>query len=173
MSSVDYTQVDPELEISPTDMEALEADPRLGVGYAGLSEEQRYAFLKWAERPYEAAPPAFRQLYVASLEVNLIECSIKQGRLLQQLREHIGLLLASDEWLRDPSLTNLYLLDRALNPGAPELADVYAQEVLTPAVAGVALGMQALSLYYDTDESREGVAAFKEKRRPEFRKYYK
>ncbi len=32
------------------------------------------------------------------------------------------------------------------------------------------LGMQALSLYYDTDESKEGVRAFLEKRKPEFRK---
>jgi 2-ketocyclohexanecarboxyl-CoA hydrolase len=31
------------------------------------------------------------------------------------------------------------------------------------------LGMQALSLYYDTAESREGVAAFMEKRKPRFR----
>jgi len=31
------------------------------------------------------------------------------------------------------------------------------------------LGMQALSLYYATEESREGVAAFREKRRPRFR----
>lgn len=31
------------------------------------------------------------------------------------------------------------------------------------------LGMQALALYYDTDESKEGVAAFLEKRPPRFR----
>jgi 2-ketocyclohexanecarboxyl-CoA hydrolase len=33
------------------------------------------------------------------------------------------------------------------------------------------LGMQALALYYQTDESREGVRAFQEKRPPDFRKY--
>ena len=35
------------------------------------------------------------------------------------------------------------------------------------------MGMQALALYYDTDESREGVNAFMEKRNPEFRKFVK
>jgi len=33
-----------------------------------------------------------------------------------------------------------------------------------------ALGMQALALYYGTEESKEGGRAQKEKRRPEFRK---
>ena len=35
------------------------------------------------------------------------------------------------------------------------------------------MGMLALKLYYDTDESREGVAALKDKRKPDFRKYSK
>ena len=40
--------------------------------------------------------------------------------------------------------------------------------------AGIAgMGMYALKLYYDTEESREGVNALKEKRQPEFRKYAK
>ena len=34
------------------------------------------------------------------------------------------------------------------------------------------MGMQALSMYYDTDESKEGVKAFNEKRKPDFRKHY-
>ena len=36
-----------------------------------------------------------------------------------------------------------------------------------------ALGMEALRLYYDTDESKEGVQALNEKRPPEFRKHVK
>lgn len=33
------------------------------------------------------------------------------------------------------------------------------------------LGLQALSLYYDTEESKEGVRAFHEKRKPDFRRF--
>ncbi len=40
--------------------------------------------------------------------------------------------------------------------------------------AGIAgMGMYALKLFYDTEESKEGVNALKEKRKPEFRKYVK
>ncbi len=35
------------------------------------------------------------------------------------------------------------------------------------------MGLQALKLYYDTDESKEGVNALQEKRKPDFRKYAK
>lgn len=41
----------------------------------------------------------------------------------------------------------------------------------TESIRGIAsMGFQALSLFYNTDEAREGVAAFKEKRPPQFRK---
>ena len=35
------------------------------------------------------------------------------------------------------------------------------------------LAMQALRLYYNTEESQEGVKALNEKRTPDFMKYYK
>lgn len=35
------------------------------------------------------------------------------------------------------------------------------------------MGFQALALYYDTDEAHEGVAAFNEKRAPDFKKHVK
>lgn len=33
------------------------------------------------------------------------------------------------------------------------------------------MGMYALELCYDSDESREGVKAFQERRKPQFRKF--
>ena len=42
----------------------------------------------------------------------------------------------------------------------------------TESIRGISmLGIQALALYYDTDESREGVDAFMQKRKPEFRRF--
>jgi 2-ketocyclohexanecarboxyl-CoA hydrolase len=35
------------------------------------------------------------------------------------------------------------------------------------------MGLMALKLYYDTEESKEGVAALKEKRKPDFKKFAK
>ena len=42
----------------------------------------------------------------------------------------------------------------------------------TEMIRGISsFAMQALKLYYDTDESKEGGNAFREKRKPDFRKY--
>jgi 2-ketocyclohexanecarboxyl-CoA hydrolase len=35
------------------------------------------------------------------------------------------------------------------------------------------MGMQALGMFYVTEESKEGVRALNEKRKPDFRKYQK
>jgi 2-ketocyclohexanecarboxyl-CoA hydrolase len=42
----------------------------------------------------------------------------------------------------------------------------------TESIRGISsMGMHALCLYYDTEESKEGARAFREKRPPDFRRY--
>jgi 2-ketocyclohexanecarboxyl-CoA hydrolase len=44
----------------------------------------------------------------------------------------------------------------------------------TESIRGIGgMGMQALSMYYESEESKEGVRAFNEKRKPDFRKHAK
>ncbi len=65
-----------------------------------------------------------------------------------------------DRWCREimeKSPTALAIAKRSFNADSEHIRGIASQ------------GMQALALYYQTAESREGVAAFKEKRPPDFR----
>ena len=72
----DYAQIDAALAITipPAAAAGQAADePPAGVGYSGLSPAQRWAFLQWLKTPVEPAPRAFQWLYLAGLEVRLLE----------------------------------------------------------------------------------------------------
>jgi hypothetical protein len=72
----DYAQIDAALTITAATPPAADqpiSEPAPGVGYSGLSPAQRWAFLQWLKTPDEPAPRAFQQLYLASLEVRLLE----------------------------------------------------------------------------------------------------
>lgn len=75
---------------------------------------------------------------------------------------HDALDAEVDKWCRellDKSPTAIALAKRSFN-------------VDTEMIRGISsMGMQALALYYETAESREGGNAFREKRKPEFRRY--
>ena len=69
-----------------------------------------------------------------------------------------------DEWcaqINTHSPTAMALAKRSFNVDSEQIRAVSS------------MSMQALKLYYDTDESREGVNALKEKRKADFKKYVK
>ncbi len=61
--------------------------------------------------------------------------------------------------IMDRSPTAIALAKRSFNAATEHMRGISA------------MGMQALALYYDSEESQEGVNAFLEKRKPEFRKF--
>ena len=69
-----------------------------------------------------------------------------------------------DAWCRElneKSPTALAIAKRSFNADSETIAGISA------------LGMQTLKLYYESEESKEGVRALQEKRKPEFRRYLK
>jgi len=69
-----------------------------------------------------------------------------------------------DQWCREiveKSPTALAIAKRSFNADSDSIAGI------------AAMGLQALKLYYDTEESKEGVRALNEKRKPDFRKFVK
>ena len=80
----DYAQIDATLACTDEDVPA----PQAGLSYPGFTAAQRSAFLSWSLRPTDPAPPAFQQLFLASLEVRLLESddwALKARRDLQAL----------------------------------------------------------------------------------------
>ncbi|MCE8026223.1 enoyl-CoA hydratase-related protein [Billgrantia aerodenitrificans] len=121
-------------------------DPGFGTAYmARVIGEKRAREIWYLCRKYSA---------VQALEWGLANAVVPADRLDEEVRQWCDEIL-------EKSPTALSIAKRSFNADSENIAGIGA------------MGMQALSLYYDTDESREGVAAFKEKRRPEFRKFYK
>jgi len=119
------------------------ADPGFGTAYLARVVGEKKAREIWMLcRRYSAAE---------ALAMGLVNAVVPHDQLDAEI----------DRWcaeLLEKSPTALAIVKRSMN------AD-------TESIRGIAsLGFQAVSLYYGTDEAKEGVAAYKEKRPPKFRR---
>jgi 2-ketocyclohexanecarboxyl-CoA hydrolase len=121
-------------------------DPGFGTAYlARVVGEKRAREIWYLCRKYSAQQ---------ALEWGLVNAVVPSGQLDEEVQKWC-------EEILEKSPTALTIAKRSFNADSDNIGGIGA------------LGMQALSLYYDTEESKEGVNAFKEKRKPDFRKYYK
>ena len=119
-------------------------DPGFGTAYLARVVGEKKARERWYLcRRYSAAE---------ALAMGLVNAVVPDAQLDEEVERWCTEILA-----RSP--TALSLAKRSLN------ADTEHIRGLT------SLGMQALALYYQSEESQEGVRAFQEKRPPDFRKY--
>jgi 2-ketocyclohexanecarboxyl-CoA hydrolase len=118
-------------------------DPGFGTAYLSrVIGEKRAREIWYLCRKYTAAQ---------ALEWGLVNAVVAQSDLDQEVQKWCQEIL-------DLSPTAISIAKRSFN------AD-------SDAIKGIgSLGMQALKLFYATDESKEGVQAFLEKRKPQFRK---
>jgi hypothetical protein len=132
----DYTQVDTALAVTDGPAPA----PAPGVGYGGFTPQQRGMFLTWLEEPATAAPPIFQHLYLAHLEVNLIEGGPRAEHSYSELRR----LGQTPGWYKHEGLARTTILACWLAQDGAALASWIAAGAPPQILLGIALGIQAL-----------------------------
>ena len=120
-------------------------DPGFGTAYlARVVGEKRAREIWYLCRRYTAAE---------AFQMGLVNAVVAHDKLDEEIAKWCAEIM-------DKSPTAIMIAKRSFN------AD-------TENIRGIGqMGMQALSMYYDTEESKEGVTAFNEKRKPDFRKHY-
>ena len=136
----DYAQVDQSLLLADAPpLTELPAPPG-GLGYSGLTPQQRAAFVRWAAKPIDDAPAAFQQLYVANLEIRLFEAE----PLPSQTRSELLMLSKAPAWRTRHALSRAILLAFWLAQDGNNLAAWLAEGTAPVELWSVALGCQAL-----------------------------
>jgi 2-ketocyclohexanecarboxyl-CoA hydrolase len=118
-------------------------DPGFGTAYLGRIVGEKKAREMWYTcRRYTAAE---------ALTMGLVNAVVPADALDAEVRRWCDELL-------ERSPTALAIAKRSFNADTEHIRGIGS------------MGMQAVALYYETDEAHEGVRAFKEKRPPDFRK---
>lgn len=136
----DYAQIDGALHIEASDDATPTQPPRPGIGYAGLTPRQRGEFLRWLRDPHQPTSAACQALYLAQLEVGLLEAEGKTSAIVHELSR----LARAPAWRNHVGLARATLLAYWLSQDGAALAAWSAETPPPPALLGVVLGCQAL-----------------------------
>ncbi len=122
--------------------------PNRGVSYAGLTPSQRMAFLQWAANPLKPASEAFQRLYVASLEVGLLDPATKPDGArsgdLEAIRRELVRCAIAPAWRESEWLARTMLLALWLTANGSGISEWLSTAAPAPAVLSLAIGLQAL-----------------------------
>jgi hypothetical protein len=105
-----------------------------------LTPHQRYCFLAWLQNPGAEAPPAFQQLYLATLEVQLLEKPATAKRAQQELQQ----LQAAPAWQGHEGFARTQLLGYWLAQDGPGLADWLTTSPIPATLINTIIGCQSL-----------------------------
>jgi hypothetical protein len=145
-ASDDYAQADLLLAATMGKLPPAQTLPA-GTGYAGLPPVARHHYLEWLKQPASVAalpaPPAFHHLYVANLEVRLLEGGAHAAR----ARAALDALLHAAAWAGSDLPGRALLLGAWAAQDGPEIERLAAALAPNAAQAGLveaALGWLAL-----------------------------
>ena len=119
-------------------------DPGFGTAYlARVVGEKKAREIWYLCRRYSAAE---------ALAMGLVNCVVPHDQLDAEVAKWCAEIM-------ERSPTAIAIAKRSFNADSANIAGIGG------------MGMQALSMYYASEESKEGVRAFNEKRKPDFRKH--
>lgn len=137
--SDDPYQIDLSLAVALDSNGNVDAPPS-GATYAGLTPVQRGAFLAWSQDPVRPAPPAFQRLFVAHLEVGLLD-SVDS---LQMLQRELIRWAFSPAWHGNEWHARALLLALWLTSNGEGIAEWTSAIDVPVDVLELAVGLQAL-----------------------------
>ncbi len=139
--AVDPVQVDLTLLVELADNSDV-ASMQLpsGVSYAGLTPVQRGAFHQWLQDPSRPAPTAFQRLFIAQIEVSLLDDHVPKEWLYRELSGWIW----SDAWQNSEWYARVLLLALWLSGNGEGIRQWTSNAEVPPNILELAIGLQML-----------------------------
>jgi len=140
----DYTLIDPWLQLDSTPEIAMhqstEFSIRYNLGYAGLTPNQRREFVIWLTDLSQSAPLVYQQLYVAYLEVWLLEGGNQAAQAYAEMKR----LQYLPAWRKQSLLSKAFMLGQWLRQEGQDISNWIISHSVPAQSLSILLGWQGL-----------------------------